>query len=60
MLSKDKERIKICIKYKDYYSLLEYAQLIKKNYDKSEQEIFNNLIQCVKTANYEKIEEYFK
>lgn len=55
MFEIDKRRIKACIEYKDYYSALQYAILIKENYIDTEKECLKNIIKNIKTGNYKKL-----
>ena len=48
MFETDIERIKACILYEDYYSVMEYAILIKDKYKNEEKEYFENVIKLVK------------
>lgn len=55
MFEKDVKRIKACIEYKDYYTALEYAILIKENYKSQEKEYFENIIKHIKLGDYNKV-----
>ena len=55
MFNEDIKRIKACIKYKDYYSALEYTILIKENYINIEKQYFEKIIKNIKQGNYKKI-----
>lgn len=55
MFEIDKKRIEACIKYKDYYSALEYAILVKDKYISNEKSFFERIIRYVKSGEYYKI-----
>lgn len=55
MFNTDIRRIKACIDYKDYFSALEYALLVKDNYTDKNKHYFEDIIKYVKEGSYEKI-----
>lgn len=50
MFSKDKKRIITCIEREDFYSALEYANLVKDKYTDREKLYFENIINYVKSG----------
>ncbi len=55
MFREDIKRIKVCIQYQDYYSALQYAILVKKNYKDKERIDLEHIITCIKKGEYDKI-----
>lgn len=55
MFEIDKRRIEACLEYKDYYSALEYAILVKDKYISNEKSFFEKIIIHVKSGEYYKI-----
>lgn len=55
MFEKDVKRIKACIDYKDYYSALEYAILVKDRYVDREKNYFEEIIKRIKIGNYNRV-----
>lgn len=50
MFKTDIKRIKVCIKYNDYYSAMEYATIVKDKYEDNEKDYFQNVIKNVKNG----------
>lgn len=59
MFEIDIRRIVICIGYKDYYSAMEYALLVKGKYKNNQKDYFEGIIKNVKSGNYKKLYEKF-
>ena len=55
MFEEDVKRINACIEYKDYYTAMEYAMLVKEKYKDEKRDYFEDIIRYVKNGNYEKI-----
>lgn len=55
MFKTDVRRIESCIYYKDYFSALEYAILVKDNYIDENKFYFEQIIKYIKDGSYEKI-----
>lgn len=60
IMEKDVKKLKACLNYKDYYSMLLYCNLIINNYYGSNKEILLHLISNIKKGNYETLEEILK
>lgn len=54
MFGKDVKRIMACIEHNDFYSAMEYAQLVEKNYTDKQKIYFQNIIKTVKREGYYK------
>lgn len=55
MFQIDRNRIKVCIDYDDYFSALEYAILVKELYKDREKSYFEEIIKKIKSGAYKKI-----
>ncbi len=55
MFEKDIKRIKACMEYKDYYSALQYASIMKENYKDKERVYLEEIIKDIKEGDYNKI-----
>lgn len=53
----DVRRLQSCLDHKDYYSMMEYINLIKEKYNQEEKEVFSNIVLLIKSGNYENIYE---
>ena len=56
MFEEDVKRINACIEYKDYYTAMEYAILVKEKYKSVKRDYFEDIIRYIKNGDYEKIE----
>lgn len=52
MFNEDVKRIKACLYYKDYYSALQYAIIIKEKYKKEEKNFFEQIISAIKNGSF--------
>ena len=50
MFETDIKRINACLAYRDYYSALQYAILVKDRYVQREKEFFDKIIKSVKNG----------
>ena len=62
VLANEKEQndiklLKSCLKYEDYYSILEYITIIIEKYTGNEKEFLNEIIKNIKIGNYQKVKE---
>ena len=48
MFGKDVKRIIACIEHEDFYSAMEYAQLVKDNYTNKQKKYYEDIIKTVK------------
>ena len=56
MFEDDVKKINACIEYKDYYTAMEYAILVKEKYKSVKRDYFEDIIRYIKNGDYEKIE----
>ncbi len=54
MFQIDRNRIKVCMDYDDYFSALEYAILVKELYKDREKSYFEEIIKEIKSGAYKK------
>ena len=50
MFEDDVKKINACIEYKDYYSAMEYAMLVKEKYKDEKNDYFEDIIRYVKNG----------
>ena len=55
MFEEDVKRINACIEYKDYYSAMEYAMLVKEKYKDEKRDYFEDIIKHIKIGDYKSI-----
>lgn len=56
-MENDIKLLKSCLKYEDYYSILEYITIIIEKYTGNEKEFLNEIIKNIKIGNYQKVKE---
>jgi len=55
MFEEDVKRINACIEYKDYYTAMEYAMLVKEKYKDEKRDYFEDIIKHIKIGDYKSI-----
>ena len=55
MFEEDVKRINACIEYKDYYTAMEYAMLVKEKYKDEKRDYFEDIIKHIKIGDYNSI-----
>lgn len=59
-MEEDLKRIRACLVYEDYYSILEYITLIIKKYTGTEKEFLLGIVKNIKNSNYKEVNNLLK
>lgn len=59
-MEEDIKRMKACLVYKDYYSILIYITIVIEKYTGKDKEFLLDIMHNVKKANYDKVNELLK
>lgn len=59
-MEEDLKRIKACLTYEDYYSILEYITLIISKYTGIEKEFLLKIVKNIKSGNYKEVNNLLK
>lgn len=59
-MEEDLKRIKACLEFEDYYSILEYITLIVENYTGTEKEFLLKIVKNIKSGNYKEVHNLLK
>lgn len=59
-MKEDIKRLKACLPYKDYYSMLIYITIIIKKYTGTDKEFLLSIANSIKNGNYEEVNNLLK
>lgn len=59
-MEEDLKRIKACLEFEDYYSILEYITLIVENYTGTEKKFLLEIVKNIKCSNYKEVHRLLK
>ena len=59
-MEEDLKRIKACLEFEDYYSILEYITIVIEKYTGKDKEFLLEIVKNIKCSNYKEVNNLLK